>query len=828
MREYIKYGLMGVVALSLTIAVNNTRVEAAPLKNAPASLTQPNGDIIKCFTSGDEFFNYYHDDKDQLIIKNPRTGYYEYGKYNNKDVIPSRNKVCNDGASKKKNEIKAKDIDVPIEKIKEEQKLLQQNNKPIGENVGTLNNIVVFIKFKDQGDFSKGLDFYDGIFNGDGSEENSLYNYYDEASYNQLKIKTTFYPKSDGKKVLTYVDKNPRSYYVNYKPEERTEREHELLKNALEYVKNDIPKNLNLDMNDDGKVDNVCFIIQGATEGWSSLLWPHRWGLFSKDVSINGKKVDAYNFQLDNHLQGSGVGVLAHEMFHSLGAPDLYHYDKRETSAPVGPWDVMEWNGNPPQHMMAYMKQKYGKWIGDIPEIRKDGTYTLKTVMNSNNNAFIIKSPLSTKEYFMVEFRKEESTFEKSLPGEGLLVYRINTEFSGNAFRGDEVYIFRPGGTTKESGNVEAANLNNKDGRVSIGEKDRPIFFSDGRDSGISIKNIKVSGDRVSFDIKLSQNNKKENVFEGEVESINDNDEVNGNLQISGWYVYSKNISKVDILVDGNEVGKATLSSRPDLQDKYPECPTDKSQFVYNLDTTKLTNGKHKISTVATGTDGTKKSTVERNVVVKNVKSKLDFKGELESLTDGEVLKEPKRLTGYFLNVSGIKNCDIFVDRKFIGYASLTSGKDLERKYPEYSLDKARFSYDLDTNSLKPGNHSIIIRGISKENEMLMLERTFKIEEKKITGDKGFKGAVDSIKDGQTVNGIIDIKGWCEADEGLSMIDILLDRKVISLAELKVNNFTGTLDTTKYSNGSHELIVRAIDKKRNSYLITKIYINISN
>ena len=31
---------------------------AAPLRNVPQTLIQPNGDTLRCFASGDEFFNY--------------------------------------------------------------------------------------------------------------------------------------------------------------------------------------------------------------------------------------------------------------------------------------------------------------------------------------------------------------------------------------------------------------------------------------------------------------------------------------------------------------------------------------------------------------------------------------------------------------------------------------------------------------------------------------------------------------------------------------------------------------------------------------------------
>ena len=77
------------------------------------------------------------------------------------------------------------------------------------------------------------------------------------------------------------------------------------------------------------------------------------WSLYSYDVYINKKQVWTYNFQLETATEQSGVGVLAHEMFHSLGAPDLYHYDYNKNVKPASQWDLMDTDLNPPQHMTA-------------------------------------------------------------------------------------------------------------------------------------------------------------------------------------------------------------------------------------------------------------------------------------------------------------------------------------------------------------------------------------------------------------------------------------------------------------------------------------------
>jgi hypothetical protein len=260
-------------------------------------------------------------------------------------------------------------------------------------------------------------------------------------------------------------------------------------------------------MDDNNYVDNVCFIIYGDPDGWSELLWPHYWSLYPTEAYINEKRVITYNFQLHNSLlYSSGVGVLCHEMFHSLGAPDLYHYSDDELQ-PVYKWDIMEGNLNPPQHMGAYMKYRYGTWISSIPEITSDGTYDLNPLTSATNNCYKVASPYSSTEYFMLEYRKKSGTFESSLPGEGLLVYRINTSKDGVGNEDgppDEVYIYRPDGTTTVNGSPSSANFSTDADRTAINDTTNPSsFLSNGSQGGLDISNVSSVNGVISFDVAI-------------------------------------------------------------------------------------------------------------------------------------------------------------------------------------------------------------------------------------------------------------------------------------------------------------------------------------
>ncbi|MCK5100442.1 MAG: immune inhibitor A, partial [Desulfobacteraceae bacterium] len=256
----------------------------------------------------------------------------------------------------------------------------------------------------------------------------------------------------------------------------------------------------------DGLVDNVCFIIKGGTGAWADLLWPHMWVLYSLNVYIHGSQVWTYNFQLSQSLSSSGVGVLCHEMFHSLGAPDLYHYSQ-DNFNPVYVWGLMSYVSNPPRHMLAYMKYRYGLWIASIPEITSSGAYTLNSLVSSSNNCYKIASPNSATEYFVLEYRRDTGLFESSLIAGGLLIYRINTTQDGLGNSNgppDEVYIYRPDGTTTADGSPALANFSLEAGRTSINDTTNPsCFLNDGTNGGISISDIGSTGDTISFKVNM-------------------------------------------------------------------------------------------------------------------------------------------------------------------------------------------------------------------------------------------------------------------------------------------------------------------------------------
>ena len=521
MKRSLRFAIVGLlVCIAFT-------AKSAPIWNYPQKLTQPDGSVIRCFASGDEFNHWLHDKDNYTIVQHPSTGYFVYAVLGNGELIPSDYIVGRvDPSSVGLTSGVHGSLSVATQRRDAFNAMVAgvRRNAP---RAAFFTNIVVFVRFADEsrGVFPDSTAPYDRMFNSSSAGASSLYNYYNEVSYGQLTVSSTFYPIATDS-VQSYQDAYARNYYrpyngatnpIGYTTDNMAAtREQALVKNASNAVAAQISTGLNIDENGDGYIDKVCLLISGGPDGWTSQLWPHTGWLTSHVVTINGKRVGNYEMQFRDFLflETRGVGTLCHEMFHILGAPDLYNYTNHlqpNELFPVWIWDVMGCRYqpnpmvNPPQHMGAYMKYEYGGWIASIPTIPATGRYTLSPLVSSTNNCYKILSPYASTEFFVVEYRKRSGTFESSLPGEGLLVYRINVTVGGDGSGPpDEVYVYRPGGTDSTNGTPDSAGFSANSGRTSISDSTNPSsFLSNGLPGGLRITDVGFMGDTIGFTVEL-------------------------------------------------------------------------------------------------------------------------------------------------------------------------------------------------------------------------------------------------------------------------------------------------------------------------------------
>ncbi len=420
-------------------------------------------------------------------------------------------------------------------------KLHQNAYSDINEFDG-ITNVVIFIKFNDEVNYEAPHDFpfYESMFN--GVDQISLRDYFLEVSYNQFTIDSIF---THNDEIVFYVSEHNRAYYEEYDEdtnpegyqtdEEQRAREHTLLKNAVTWVdeNNLIPDTVNLDVNDDDDIDSITFMVSGEDNGWNSLLWPHKWSIYNNvTIGINGVRAYDYTFELLGNNAEYGyavdVAVLAHETFHLISAPDLYHYYDYDWIDSIGEWGLMSTIGTVPSHMLGYMKYQYGNWANDATDITESGMYTLYPLQDASNNMYKIALGYSN-EYIYIEYRDSDGDYESTLPSSGLLVYRIDKDYIGEGNENgyyyenkvqEEVWLYRPymedvtypiefseeePAQGDEDGDPYYAALSDSNTHSEIGVgTDILLFDSEGNEIDIKITSIQEHDGYMTFYVHLN------------------------------------------------------------------------------------------------------------------------------------------------------------------------------------------------------------------------------------------------------------------------------------------------------------------------------------
>lgn len=382
-------------------------------------------------------------------------------------------------------------------------------------------NLVVFVRFADEktGSWAHNRDYYEQMFNDDSEDANSVRRFFLDMSYGKFDWQSTVAE-------VEYQDSHTRNYF---KPQSAENSEgysafeaalgldlrfKTLIKDMCAFLEEELPEDIELDLNNDGEIDNIVIIISGNSEYSSSnMLWPMNnrassgtlKGLKAGNFLRVFDKANGYKSMVPQPLN---TGVLCHEMSHTLNAYDLYTSSSNKLE-PVNIWDLMSDNQTIPQSFTAYTRNQYGadygEWLtaAEIPLLEESGEYSLLPVNSTDGGhvAYRIVPDSKRDEYYMVEYRDKSDKWDKSLPNSGLLVYRVNPKIKGNLGSAFEVYIFRPGGSTSASGDISNAPLGPDTKRYSFGgenDTDYP-FYSDGTRAPFSISGVSKRGGELIF-----------------------------------------------------------------------------------------------------------------------------------------------------------------------------------------------------------------------------------------------------------------------------------------------------------------------------------------
>lgn len=538
-------GLFGVVAaiaaLSFSYA-DEAAVSSDPNLNYGTYTfvrnSEYDGEILEFYESGDEAFRYYHDENGYVLLRNFETGAVNYAYSDGGYPIDSGVSAGADAA--RIATVEKMTVYDFSDKYVQSNSVAVYDRQSVGNTVGETANLIIFIEFADStADVGDRIEYFNGL--GD-----TLQSYYLAQSDGAIDIKS-YYPIAANGAAYVYKDKRNRSYYniSDTSGIYRQNREAELLTNAVAAAKAylSLPQGSDLDVDDDGYIDSVSFLIAGSSENdWGGLLWPHSWNLDDIDGSshseIGGVKVGDYSF---NFLDSMTLGLLAHETAHVFGAPDLYH--SNQDFAPVGAWCLMQQQDDTPQYMLTYLRENYIGGLAEdrIGDITATGTYRLQPVDSAEGRIAYRIYTDNPDEYFMVEYRKQRGYgFESELPGSGLIVYRvrepenfenstgnINAVYRGTGSRADEVFVFRPSVSKlsdlydRSFADLTYAWLSPNNpyfhtvgSATSTADYDADaIYYSDGENSGLVITATAISDEEITFDVSVPGENVSDSYF---------------------------------------------------------------------------------------------------------------------------------------------------------------------------------------------------------------------------------------------------------------------------------------------------------------------------
>jgi hypothetical protein len=158
---------------------------AAYVINYPLKLVQPDGEILSCFVTGDEFWRRVLDARGFSILQNPATGFYVYAMQAGEQVVASDYRV---GWYNPEALGIVRGLASPPPSLADRQLLRPMGSPASLQSIvrapltGTINNIVIYIRFKSETEFGDAASLYGDMFNAGTAGYNSMYNYYEEKS----------------------------------------------------------------------------------------------------------------------------------------------------------------------------------------------------------------------------------------------------------------------------------------------------------------------------------------------------------------------------------------------------------------------------------------------------------------------------------------------------------------------------------------------------------------------------------------------------------------------------------------------------------------------
>ncbi|MDT2011816.1 N-acetylmuramoyl-L-alanine amidase [Carnobacterium divergens] len=290
----------------------------------------------------------------------------------------------------------------------------------------------------------------------------------------------------------------------------------------------------------------------------------------------------------------------------------------------------------------------------------------------------------------------------------------------------------------------------------------------------------KVSEGKHVFTVKMTTGNgqvveNKYNVEKPKVDILSSidspqrNESISGIYKIRGWAIANEKISTVKVAIDGKEMGVATYGlQRDDVYHAYPSFNQKNGGYEYQLDTSRLTGGDHKLEVITTTVSG-KTATYRIDMKI----SILDYRSQLDTPKSGGYISKNQLIKGWVLNKSEVKSISASINDNFVGNATVKlSRPDVGNAYPEYNNANSGFELKLTNANLKAGLNTLKLKITFMDGSEKIISTTATYSENLLP----ITGSIDepSANQANNSNDML-VRGWFLAEEGIDQVDVYVD-----------------------------------------------------
>ena len=447
---------MTMLFLMLLLLITTSSVSAIPACPDPATVEQPNGTSIQVFNKGDEYLGWSEDAEGNLIAYDSTEKAYCYAEWTEEGPVSTGEMVGGVSLLAHKPRIKGGDIPQKVRdkasaaREKETASLfaepmftlsdlsLSSNTSPVVADVSDLQRkvLIIHVTWSDRSTILdnqgrvmpklNGEQIYDLVFN---PAIKSVNDYYKELMGTSSDIILPAYVSSplDGKQGIIEVELPG----AHTNPRDDSTLGTKIMSDAIAAACTNGQINLSdFDTDNSGRLEvtelSIGFVIDGFESSAANARTPSFWGYYTASTPAasltNGVRIERFFGQGAFHTDTGDpindmltVGVVCHELGHvAYRFIDMYDYGtltgSSNKSFGQGHWSLMangswgrksgERGGKSPGYVDAYNLVR-SELV--TPGILSEAESVL---LNTQNDIYLLKGDVSTKQYFLVQQRK--------------------------------------------------------------------------------------------------------------------------------------------------------------------------------------------------------------------------------------------------------------------------------------------------------------------------------------------------------------------------------------------------------------------------------------